>query len=380
MASPIIRTLISLSLNRSSHFQKPFSGYSISVVFFSSSATTQQLRPSHYFVDHFIQKHNFSPELALKVASSLISPRDTGNCDTIISFLKESGFSKSQIETVVKIKPSILSSNLEKTIKPKFKIFRDLGCSTDDVADILSGDPSILRRSVDDRIAPSISYMKSVLGSNAGVIKLLKTSAWFLQSDLQKTMMPNIEFMSSCGVSSSQIVRYLFSFPRFFLHKPESIKQLVKRAEEMGFNRKSKMFLAAIRMLSSMSEENWELKLRLFRRLGFSEEEIMSTFRTKPNVFAVSQRKIKNVTQFLLSRKNIDISFIINHPEVLICSLEHRLKPRLLVFEILESKNLLSRKISLATLFKMSEKRFREKYVRPYLEELEKASVAVAGL
>ena len=64
---------------------------------------------------------------------------------------------------------------------------------------------------------------------------------------------------------------------------------------------------------------------------------------------------------------------------MLICSLEHRLKPRLLVFEILESKNMLSRKVSLATIFKMSEKQFEEKYVRPYLEELEKASMAIVG-
>ena len=82
----------------------------------------------------------------------------------------------------------------------------------------------------------------------------------------------------------------------------------------------------------------------------------------------------------MLSRKNIDISFIINHPLVLICSVEHRLKPRLLVLEVLESKNLLSRKFSLTRLFKMSEKRFREKYVRPNLKELEKASVAIVGL
>ena len=236
-----------------------------------------------------------------------------------------------------------------------------------------------MTRSGDDRIAPSISVLKSVVGSNASVVKLLKTSAWFLKTDLQKTMMPNIEFMRSCGISSSQILRCMFSFPRFFLRKPESIKQFAKRADDMGFDRKSNMFLVALRMLSSMSEENWELKLKLFRRLGFSEDDIMFTFRKTPQVFSVSERKIKEVTEFLLSRKNIDISFIINHPKVLICSLEHRLKPRLLVFEILESKNLLSRKVSLSTLFKISEKRFREKYVGPYLKELEKASMAIVG-
>ncbi|XWS21526.1 hypothetical protein CRYUN_Cryun30bG0061700 [Craigia yunnanensis] len=377
MTPPIIRSLISFSLNKSSHFQKPFSYYSISVVFFSSSTTTHASKPS-LLADHFIKKHNFSPELALKAASSLVYLRDPGKCDNIISFLKESGFSKSHIEEAVKRRPTLLST-LETTIKPKFKIFQDLGFSNGDIADILSTDPWILTRSGDDRIAPSISVLKSVVGSNACVIKLLKISAWFLKTDLQKIMMPNIEFMRNCGISSSQILRYVFSFPIFFLHKPESIKQFVKRADDMGFDRKSNMFLVALRMLSSMSEENWELKLKLFRRLGFSEDDIMFTFRKTPQVFSVSERKIKEVTEFLLSRKNIDISFIINNPKVLICSLERRLKPRLLVFEILESKNLLSRKVSLSTLFKMPEKRFQEKYVGPYLKELEKASMAIVG-
>ncbi|XP_022768325.1 uncharacterized protein LOC111312379 [Durio zibethinus] len=377
MTSPLVRTLISLSLNKSSRFQKRFSCYSISVVFFSSS-TTQESKPSLYLADHFVKEHNFSPELALKAASSLNYLRAPGKCDELISFLKQSGFSKSHIEQAVKRKPNLLCSNLEKTIKPKFKIFRDLGFSSEDIADIVSGDPWILNRRV-DTIAPTFLELKSVIGSNAGVIKLLKTSSWFLKYDLQKTMMPNLEFMRSFGIRSSQIVRYVFVHPRFFLHKPESIKQLVKRADDMGFNRKSSLFLAAIRTLGSMSEEKWELKLKIFRSLGFSEDDIMSTFRRKPEVFTVSERKIKEVTAFLLSRKNTDISFIVNYPMVLTCSLEHRLKPWLRVIEILESKNLLSRKVSLSTLFRMSEKQFRDKYVRPYSKELEKASTAIAA-
>ncbi|KAK8315153.1 hypothetical protein V6Z12_D01G221000 [Gossypium hirsutum] len=326
-----------------------------------------------------VEKHSFSPELAVKTASSLTYVKDPRKCDTIISFLKESGFSKSHIEAVVKRKPNLLYSSLEKTIKPKFKIFQDLGFSTHDVADIVASDPWILTRSVDDRIAPSISDLKTVLGSNDDVVKLLKTSAWFLKSDLQKTMMPNIEFLRNCGICSSQIVSYVFSFPRFFLFKPESIKQFVERADALGFDRKSNMFLAAIRMLSSMSEENWELKLKLFRKLSFSEDDIMSTFRRTPQVFAVSERKIKQVTDFLLNRTNVGISFIISHPMVLICSLERRLKPRLLVIKTLESKNSLRRKVSMTTIYKMPDKKFREKYVVPYLKELEEVSMSIVG-
>ncbi|KAK8505213.1 hypothetical protein V6N12_066740 [Hibiscus sabdariffa] len=328
MAPPIIPTLISLSLNKPSCFQKSISSCSISVVFFSSSAN-QESRSPLSLPDHFIQKHNFPPEIAVKT-------------------------------------------------EPSERIFI-IRFSTNDVADILAVDPWILSRSVDDRIAPSILDLKSVVGSIPDVVKLLKTSAWFLKCDLQKTMMPNIEYLRSCGISSSQIVSYVFSFPRFFLHKPESIKQFIKRADDLGFDRKSNMFLAAIRMFSSMSEENWELKVKLSRKLGFSEDDILSTFWKTPQVFAVSERKIKEVTDFLLTRKDVSISFIISQPSVLVCSLEHRRKPRLLVIDTLESKNLLRRKVSLTTIYKMSEQNFREKYVHPYLKELENASMAIVG-
>ena len=117
--------------------------------------------------------------------------------------------------------------------------------------------------------------------------------------------MRNIELMRCCGISSSLIIRYVFNFPRFYLHKTESFLPVFKRAEDMGLNRKSNMFLAANWMLSSMSEENWELKLKHFKRLGFFffEENTMSTFRRTSQVFVVSERKIKEVTEFLIRRK-----------------------------------------------------------------------------
>ncbi|KAE8653895.1 putative F-box family protein [Hibiscus syriacus] len=374
--APPIRSLISLSLNKSSCFRKPISCYPISVAFFVSAAT-QESKSSFSLAYHLIEKHNLSHEIAVKTASSLSNVKDPSKCDNIISFLKESGFSKSHIEETLQKKPKLLNSSLEKTIQPKFKFFRDLGFSTNDFADLIATDPSILVRSVNDRIVPSVLYLKSVLGSNANVVKLLKILSWFLAFDLQKTMMPNIEFLRSCGVSSSQIVSFLFPYPRFFLHKLESIKQFVKRADDMGIDRKSTMFIVAIRTLASMSEDTWEQKLKLFRKLGFSEDDINSTFRRIPHVFSVSERKIKEISDFLLTRKNVGISLIISYPMVFTYSLEHRLKPRLQVIEILESKNLLRRKVSLSTIFNMSEKNFRVKYVCPYLKELENASIAI---
>ncbi|KAK8705500.1 hypothetical protein V6N13_049101 [Hibiscus sabdariffa] len=311
MAPPLIRSLISSSLDLAPHFHKPISCYSVSLAFFSSSAT-QRSRSPLPLADHFIEKHNFPPEIAFKAASSLTTVKHPRKCDDIISFLKESGFSKPHIEEAVKRMPNLLSFSLEKTIKPKVKIFREFGFSNNDVVDILVRDPWIFTRSLDARIVPSISYLKSVLGSDADVVKLLKSSTWFVAFDLQKTLMPNIEFLRSCGVSWSQIVSYVFNFPRLLLLKHESIRQYVKRLDDLGFDRNSNMFLIAIRTLSSMS-------------------------------------------------------------------LEHRLKPRIQVIEILESKNLLRRKVSPSTIFRASDKMFREKYVSPYLKELENVSMAISS-
>ena len=88
-------------------------------------------------------------------------------------------------------------------------------------------------------------------------------------------------------------------------------------------------------------------------------------------MFAISERKIKKATEVLLNYGNHDISYVVNHPELLICSVEHRLKPRLDVLKILGKKNLLHKEPSLTTVCKMSDKQFSEKYVVSYLDDLE---------
>ncbi|CAB4318748.1 unnamed protein product [Prunus armeniaca] len=259
---------------------------------------------------------------------------------------------------------------LTRPSNPKSR-FCKTGFSDSDIADLISSDPWILRRSADKGLGPAILVLKNILGSNAGVLKVLKLSAWYLKYDLDKTLMPNVEVLKSLGISSSQIVKYIFLFPRFFLHKQESIKGFVKRVDEMGFDRKSKMFLYAIRIMSSMTLETWELKVKLFQSLGFSENDILVAFRRAPQMFATSEKKIEEAIETLLSSGKVDISFLVSHPELLICSVEHRLKPRLQVIENLEKRNLLGKIPNLSTICKYTEQKFAEKFVVPYANELD---------
>ncbi|XP_059629850.1 uncharacterized protein LOC132272774 [Cornus florida] len=360
----ICKGLISLSLKNTSHPNKtPIS--LLSLLSISSSPETPIA-----VADYLIDRRKFSPETASKVSSVVKYVKRPEETDSILSFLQESGFSDTHLERIIKRMPQVLSANLERSIKPKFKFFQDLGFSSSDVVKIVSSEPRILATSVDKRFGASILALKSVLGSDMDVCGILKKDVSLLRYDLAKTMIPNIELLKSCGISSSQITQCLYTFPRDFLHKTTRIRENVKRVDEMGIDRKSKMFLIAIRAISCMSKDNWELKLVLFKSLGFSEDDILSVFRRQPQLFVLSERKIKATAQLLLSTGKCDISYVVNNPNLLCYSVENRLKPRIKVLEVLETRNLLLKKPSLSTVCKMSDKKFFEKYVLPYSNEV----------
>ncbi|KAL3845805.1 hypothetical protein ACJIZ3_003208 [Penstemon smallii] len=334
--------------------------------FFSTCNRKQQTNTSS-FSELLVHKYQFSLQLASRVASVTKKPKSS---DSILSFFKEVGFSNTQLEKVVKYRPIFLLSDLEKIFKPKIKLFQDLGFSADDIAKIITTDPSILHCSVDNRLIPSLSTLKGLLGSDEGVAKILRTSGSLLTRDLEKTLVPNVKFLESCGVSMDQILKVIYCFPRFFLLKPEVVRKFVDKADELGVNRSSKQFFYAVRTVSSMTNKNWELKMRAFRDMGFSENDILRMFRYSPSVFAMSGKKLKKVKEVLIATGKYDISCIVNTPVSLCCSIENRYIPRFRVLGILESKKLITNWPCLSTLQSFTDKRFFEKFVSPYLDEI----------
>ncbi|KAK6131140.1 hypothetical protein DH2020_035119 [Rehmannia glutinosa] len=260
--------------------------------------------------------------MAALVASNLTRLENLENADSVLSFFKEIGFSNTQSEKIVKYRPQYLSASLDDSIKPKIKIFQDSGFSSDDIAKIISSNPLILQLNMNTRVIPSLSVLKGLLGTNDDVAKLLRKSGWFLIKDLETTMVLNIEFLKSCGIPMERILRMLYDHPRCFLLKPEIMRNTVDKAEEMGGNRSSKMFIYAIRVIASMSEEAWELKLQAFRNFGFSDRDILTIFKKAPPLFAGSMEKIKKTKEFLLATGKFSMSCIVNNPMSLACSVE----------------------------------------------------------
>ncbi|PIN22419.1 hypothetical protein CDL12_04868 [Handroanthus impetiginosus] len=316
-----------------------------------------------------LHKYDFSPQLLSRVASVLARCKNPEKSDSVLSFLKESGFSNTQLGHIVKSRPGLVVANLEKNIKPKIKIFQDLGFSADEIAEMISRNPSILNRSMRNRIIPSLTVLKGLMGSNWEVSKLLKVSSWYLNVNLDKTMVPNVEFLKSCGIPLNQITRHISYFPSFILQKPELIRKSVEKADEVGVSRSSHLFISAVGIFSSLSEESWELKLKTFQNFGLSEDEIFGMFRRVPQVFSVSEEKIKNIIELLLATGRYSTLSIVRYPKSLMYSIEDRYKPRLHALSALDKKNLIQDWPSLGTLCKTSDGTFFGKHVYPYLSK-----------
>lgn len=316
-----------------------------------------------------MNQHNFSPEAASKASSLKTYLKTPHKSDSVLSFFKESGFSNAHIEDLFRKAPAFLGANVERSIKPKIKIFQDLGFSPADVVEIISKDPWIMKRSVES-LTQGISVLKTILNSDDDVCKLLKASVRFLKSDLEKTMIPNIQLLRDCGVDLPQIVRYMFMSHRLFTYRPEKMRDLVERADKLGVARHS-LLLAAIRTLSSMTEENWEKKLMVFRSHGFSQDDILEIFRKMPSALATSKGKVKDVIELMRTATgDVDNSLLVRNPSILVCSVEDRLKPRLHIFRLLTSKKLLPKRTSLSRFLKLPKTEFIERYVVPYSDHL----------
>ncbi|KAL3845806.1 hypothetical protein ACJIZ3_003209 [Penstemon smallii] len=339
--------------------------------YFSSSVEKQPPSASTPTLSEFLMhKHHFSPESAARVSSVLTHLKDPHKSDSVLSFFKDSGFSITQLEKIMISWPQMLVASLENTIKPKYKFFQDLGFSADEIAKIITSNPDTLRRRPNARVTPSLSVLKGLLGPNVELVKVLRISGWFLKYNLEKTLAPNFEFLKSCGIAKEHIFWLMKRFPRALLCKPETMRKFVEYNDQVGIKRSSKMYIHAIRVLSSMSNESWELKLQAFRNLGFSEDDIVVAFRKSPQVFAVSEDKMKKLKEVLLSTGKYDAMCIVKNPTSLGCSIEKRYKPRLQVLRTLENKNLIQSWPSFRTMYNINDADFFRKYVDPYLSEL----------
>ncbi|OVA10038.1 Mitochodrial transcription termination factor-related [Macleaya cordata] len=303
-------------------------------------------------------------------ASKKVYFKTSSRPDSVLTLLENNCFTKLYISKLITRRPSVLSSDPYKTLKPKFDFFISMGLSGLDLAKFFTIDPDLLNRSLEKQIIPVFTFLKSVVHTDKNVIALLKRSARVLKLHLGKYLVPNIEYLRDQGLPDSNITTLLITQPRSFLMNASRFKVIIEEIKGMGLDPSKTAFVQAIQALTSMSKSTWEAKLNVYRRWGWSEDEIRTAFRKQPICMIISEKNIMAGMDFFVNQMGYNPSLMAKHPIVLMYSLEKRIIPRFSVIRILVSKGLVKKDFYITSVLVKAEKFFLEKYVIKYEEEV----------
>ncbi|KAL5973658.1 hypothetical protein ACLOJK_030312 [Asimina triloba] len=147
--------------------------------------------------------------------------------------------------------------------------------------------------------------------------------------------------------------------PAVLMIKADRFDENFKMTPEMGFNPSSRAFVEAIRVMASLSRPAWEMKFKLFRSFGWSDEEIMLAFRGRPSCVMASNEKIRKGMDFFINKLGWSPFYIASKPELMSLIL-----PRQRFLEALAEKGLIAEdKMFKRESYWLSKKQFFENYV-----------------
>ncbi|KAK1293802.1 hypothetical protein QJS10_CPA16g01276 [Acorus calamus] len=262
---------------------------------------------------------------------------------------------------MISCRPQLLSSNPDKTIKPKMDFLRDAGFSTPDLTSLLSKNSNILTSSLDNQIVPAHGFLKGILGTREVVVSTTKRAPWLLHSDLQKKIGPKIGVLRGHGVPNSSISAMIKQRPRLFLTlHPDRFTRAITKVKAMDFRPSSSSFHVALGSILSISESHWEQKFELYRSFGWLEDDILSAFKKQPQIMNVSDVKMRKKMNFFLKEPGLGLSIVSSCPNLMLYSLERRVIPRYSVIHVLKSLGLLTKDVKLTTICQLNEEKFLE--------------------
>ncbi|CAK9145542.1 unnamed protein product [Ilex paraguariensis] len=321
-----------------------------------------------FTVCYLINSCGFPPEKAL-AASKYMNFETPNKPDSVLAFFRNHGFTETQISNLVRGSPPVLLCNPEKTLLPKFQFFTSEGVSSTDLTKILTRAPSILKRSLENQIIPSFHWFKNLLQSRKRTISAMKRNAEFLCHDFQTNLVPKINILRDLGVPESNIVVLLIYHAKALWTSTERFKDIVHEVKEMGFNPRRMKFIRAIHTRKSMSKSTWEKKVELYKKWGWSMDEIVVAFGKNPWCMSASKDKITGVMDYLINNVGLETSVVAQSPIIISYSLEKRIVPRCSVYQVLVSKGLVRKDFRLTTMFNYPENKFVRHIENSYEKE-----------
>ena len=333
---------------------------------FSSSSSTSistSEESNSFTVSYLLNSCGLSQKNAFS-ASKHVHFKTPEKPNSVLALFNNQGFSKTQISKIVKTEPELLLYDPDKTLLPKLRFFYSRGASLSDVAKIVVSCPTVLKRSLENQIIPSFNFLKDFLESDEKTIAVVKGFSRIILFDLRTYMASNIKALQEFGVPKSNIAGCLLNLTSMFMVRPNLFRKNLEEVKKMGLNPSLMNFVVAVKAI-----RGWERKIDLYKRWGWSEEDIRLAFVKSPWIMIYSADKIMEKMDFFVNEMGRDSSLIAHRPILLGFSLEKRIIPRHSVAQVLLSKGLINEDFSLTILFESSEMKFLRKFVYPYKDE-----------
>lgn len=347
----------------------------------SLSSTSSSTEATHSFIDFLVGSLGLSKQQATSVSTRLNRHRQAQRAkkvsdfdsirkaNSIISFFKQNEFDQSQIINVVCYYPRVLRCKIDETLKPKINFLRELGIFGPDMREFIATNPLILFRSQNSDIVPAIQALRDLMGGDENVIFLLKRMRHKAFNRVLTDLMPNVSLLQNYGIPLELIRKRILRHPFPYLRKTKYFEDLLIRVEEkLRIRRDSPMFLYAVQLFGTYTEETIESKCQVFKSFGWTESEIQNAIRQNPHCLGSSEARIKNRLEFFMNELGYGPHTLILKVSLLTYSLEKRIIPRHRVLLILKEKGLIRKDYPLYSLVSLTEPLFVKRFVLPFEE------------
>lgn len=200
------------------------------------------------------------------------------------------------------------------------------------------------------------------------MVSAIKCTASLLVSNLDQILVPEIKALQDYGVAADVILKLLTMHCKCLVDRPNRFEEIFDKVKSIGISPTSPIFAHAFGVLGKLPERVWERKVENFKRLGWSEEQVVFAFAKHPYCMTASTEKIVRNMEFFRERFGWDPEYVARNPVVLSFSFEKRVLPRYQVLTVLRSKGLFSGRVGARQLM-LGEKEFLINYVVKYCEQ-----------
>ncbi|XP_076896303.1 transcription termination factor MTERF8, chloroplastic-like [Bidens hawaiensis] len=304
--------------------------------------TTKPSNPHSFTVSYLITSCGLPPESAILASKRLDLSKSPNTADSVLAFLKNQGFTKSQIAKLICKRPMVLLSDPNDTLLPNFKILESIGLPKPNLIAIVITSPNdVLNKKFQETAPPCVDFLKTVLKSDDEVINAVKRYPLALTYNKRVFAAENVRMLRDAGVPNSTIQAMLTMQPRTYFRSADRFRKALKDVLDMGFDPSKTRFVWAIHAMRAMSKSTWDKKMEIYMKWGWTKDEIFIAFEKNPRCMMASTDKITRILDFLVNTMGWRPSYIVQWPVLMSFSLEKRIIPRCLVYQRLREKGVI---------------------------------------